>query len=175
MKESSKLCIIIICLIVLFLVSCDIHKEEQDTKTTTASTESAEPTKRAASQDKNETDNNEEELVVGSLGEFKLTAYCSCQRCCNEWALNRPVDKDGNEIVYGSTGETLIEGVSIAVDPNVILYGSEVIIDGQTYIAHDTGGAIKGNRIDLYYSSHQDAINHGVKYAEVFLIQEVEK
>lgn len=166
MRERFKVCIIIICLIVLFLVSCDIHKEEQDTKTTTTPTE---PTKTATNQNEDEID-DEEVLVIDSLGEFKLTAYCPCQRCCNEWALNRPIDKDGNEIVYGSTGETLIEGVSIAVDPSVIPYGSEVIIDGQTYIAHDTGGAIKKNRIDVYMSDHNRALDFGVKYAEVYMI-----
>ena len=78
-----------------------------------------------------------------SMGEFKVTAYCSCEKCCGEWAMNRP---DG--IVYGSSGEELIPGYSIAVDPKVIPYGTEVIIGGNRYIAHDTGGAIKGNRID---------------------------
>ena len=109
---------------------------------------------------------------VVSLGEFKITAYCSCYSCCSQWALNRPVDKNGNEIVYGSVGEKLIAGKSIAIDPNVIPYGSEIIINGNTYIAQDTGGAIKGNRIDVYCDNHQEALEFGVKYAEVFLIND---
>lgn len=106
-----------------------------------------------------------------SLGVFKLTAYCPCKICCNEFAYNRPVDKNGNEIVYGSIGERLQEGYSIAVDPSVIPYRTEVIINGKVYKAQDCGGAIKGNRIDVYFSSHEDALNHGVKYAEVFLAE----
>lgn len=113
---------------------------------------------------------NEEEPKVVSLGEFKLTAYCSCEKCCDGWANNRPVDEYGNEIVYGSIGEKLVEGVSIAVDPNVIPYGSEVVISGSTYIAHDTGGAIDGNRIDVYHNDHQNAIEFGVQYCEVFIV-----
>ena len=105
-----------------------------------------------------------------SLGEFKLTAYCSCEKCCGECALNRPKDENGKDIVYGSTGTALVAGTSIAVDPSVIPYGSQVEINGHTYTAHDTGGAIKGNRIDVYFDNHQDALNFGVQRAEVFLI-----
>ena len=99
-----------------------------------------------------------------SLGEFKITAYCSCEICCGEWANNRP-----NGVVYGAIGEELKEGYSIAVDPNVIPYRTEVIINGKTYKAQDCGGAIKGNRIDLYMEDHQRALEHGVQYAEIFL------
>lgn len=102
-----------------------------------------------------------------SLGEFKLTAYCSCSLCCGIWANNRP-----NGIVYGAIGEELKEGYSIAVDPTVIAYGTEVIINGHTYKAQDCGGAIKGNRIDVYMSDHDKALEFGVQYAEVFTIPE---
>lgn len=114
--------------------------------------------------------NNEEDSGIISLGEFKLTAYCSCERCCGVYALNRPLDENGNEIVTGSIGERLVAGVSIAVDPKVIPYGSKVIINGNTYIAQDTGGSIKGNRIDVYHNDHQEALNFGVRYAEVFIV-----
>lgn len=99
-----------------------------------------------------------------SLGNFKLTAYCSCSLCCGEWANNRP-----NGIVYGAIGEELKEGYSIAVDPTVIPYRTEVIINGHTYKAQDCGGAIKGNRIDVYFKDHNDALEFGVRYAEVFV------
>lgn len=113
------------------------------------------------------TEPEEHELI--SLGTFKLTAYCSCQRCCGSYALNRPVDESGNEIVYGSIGVRLVAGVSIAVDPRVIPYGTQVEIDGHTYTAHDTGGNIKGNRIDVYFDDHQEAWDFGTQYAEVFV------
>lgn len=99
-----------------------------------------------------------------SLGKFKLTAYCSCPICCGEWAYNRP-----NGIVYGAIGEELTEGYSIAVDPRVIPYRTEVIINGKTYKAQDCGGAIKGNRIDVYFANHSEALKFGVQYAEVFI------
>lgn len=104
-----------------------------------------------------------------SLGKFKLTAYCPCSECCGKWANNRPVDDNGNVIVYGSIGEILVAGVSIAVDPDVIQYGTEVVINGHTYKAQDCGNGIEGNDIDIYMLDHDDALEFGVQYAEVFL------
>ena len=91
------------------------------------------------------------------LGEFRLTAYCNCSICCGAYAgMNKT-----------ASGTTPTEGRTIAVDPDVIPYGSEVYINGQTYIAEDCGGAIKGNRIDVYFNTHQAAWNFGSVYAEV--------
>ena len=67
-----------------------------------------------------------------------------------------------------ATGTKAISGRTIAVDPNVIPYGTEIVIDGHTYIAEDCGGAIKGNRIDVYFDTHSEALQHGVKQVEVF-------
>lgn len=105
-----------------------------------------------------------------SLGTYKLTAYCSCQKCCGKYALNRPTDEYGNPIVYTASGAIAQVGVTIAVDPRIIPYGSSVKINGHIYIAQDTGGAIKGNRIDVYFSNHQEALKFGVQYAEVFIL-----
>ena len=103
------------------------------------------------------------------MGEFTLTAYCSCSKCCGKWASDRPVDDNGNEIVIGSTGEVLKSNYSIAVDPDIIPYGSMVIINGKEYKAQDTGGAITGSRIDVYFSSHEEALEFGRQAADVYL------
>ena len=97
-----------------------------------------------------------------SLGEFTLTAYCPCSKCCGKWA---------NGIT--STGATAKEGVTIAVDPKKIPYGSKVKINGHTYIAQDCGGAIKNNKIDIYFDSHYEALKFGRQKAEVFVLKEV--
>lgn len=104
-----------------------------------------------------------------SLGYFILTAYCSCPECCGEYAYSRPLDEYGNPIVYTASGAVASAGTTIAVDPSVIPYGTSVIIDGHTYIAQDTGGAIVGNRIDVYFDNHEDAWNFGYQEAEVFV------
>lgn len=113
----------------------------------------------------------EPELI--SLGEFKLTAYCSCSKCCGKWAKNRPVDEYGNEIVIGASGEVLTAGYSVAVDPEIIPYGTELIINGQTYKAQDCGGAIKDKKVDVYFSDHEDALEFGVQYAEIFIKEDI--
>ena len=117
-----------------------------------------------------EPEKQEPELI--SLGRFKLTAYCGCRKCCGKYADNRPVDENGEVIVTGSIGVRLYAGVSIAVDPRVISYHTHVLINGHTYTAHDTGGSIKGNRIDVYFDDHDEAWDFGTQYAEVFVYAE---
>ena len=103
------------------------------------------------------------ELTIGEpLGEFKLTAYCPCAKCCGK--------TDG----ITSTGTLAAEGRTIAVDPHVIPYGSSVTIyfaDGtsHTYTAEDCGGAIKENRIDVFFDDHQAAREFGVQTAYVYM------
>lgn len=90
------------------------------------------------------------------LGTFKLTAYCACPQCCGAFA-------DG--ITF--TGTKATAGRTVAVDPSVIPLGSEVYINGQEYVAEDIGGAIKGNRIDIFFPTHAAALEFGVQYSEV--------
>lgn len=97
-----------------------------------------------------------EEPQLTDLGEFKLTAYCDCEKCCGEWA-------DG--ITY--TGTQATAGRTVAVDPDVIPLGSTVYINGAEYIAEDIGGAIQGKRIDVLFPTHQEALQFGVQYASV--------
>ncbi len=99
-------------------------------------------------------------LETENLGKFKLTAYCTCEKCCGKWA-------DG----ITATGAKATPGRTIAVDPKVIPLGSKVFINGFEYTAEDTGGAIKGNRIDILFPTHQEALNFGVQYTEVAIIK----
>lgn len=91
-----------------------------------------------------------------NLGEFKLTAYCPCNKCSGQWGTQT------------STGATATQGRTIAVDPNAIPYGTVVVINGQEYVAEDTGSAIKEKRIDIYFDSHEAALEFGVQYVEVY-------
>ena len=60
---------------------------------------------------------------------------------------------------------------SIAVDPRVIPLGTKLYVEGYGYaIAEDTGGAIKGDRVDLFFNSGSEAINWGVKWVNVYVI-----
>lgn len=111
---------------------------------------------------------------IVSLGEYKLTAYCGCSKCCGKWGENRPFDENGKPIVYTANQTIAKEGVTIAADISVLPYGTEVIIDGHRYIVQDRGGSITGNKIDIYFESHQAALEFGVQYKEVFIEREVE-
>lgn len=94
------------------------------------------------------------------LGTFRITHYCPCSICCGPWA---------NGIT--STGVTATTNHTIAVDPTQIPYGSQVVINGQVYVAEDCGGAIKTNCIDIYVASHEEGNAKGVYYTDVYLIQ----
>ncbi len=52
-----------------------------------------------------------------------------------------------------STGAIAEEGKTVAVDPDVIPYGSIIRINENEYIAQDCGAAIKGNKIDIFVES----------------------
>lgn len=61
---------------------------------------------------------------------------------------------------------------SVAVDPRVIPLGTKLYVEGYGYaIAEDTGGAIKGNRIDLYFNSNSEANSWGVKWVDVYVAE----
>ena len=52
-------------------------------------------------------------------------------------------------------------------DKHLIHLGTKVKIGNIIYTAEDTGSAIKGKRIDVYYASHRKATAHGVKYQKI--------
>lgn len=94
---------------------------------------------------------------------FKVTHYCGCSKCCGIYS-------DGSEsVAYGASGKRLEAFVSVAIDPSVIPLGTVMHdAEGHLYRAEDTGGAIKGNRIDLFVGNHQEAINIGIREMELF-------
>lgn len=94
---------------------------------------------------------------------FTVTHYCGCSKCCGAYS-------DGSEsVAYGASGKRLEALVSVAVDPSVIPLGTVLHdAEGRLYRAEDTGGAINGNRIDLFVGDHQEAINMGVREMELY-------
>lgn len=98
-------------------------------------------------------------FYLKSLGVFKITFYCPCEKCCGK--------TDG----ITSTGVKAKANHTVAVDPSVIPYGTILYIDGQEYVAEDCGGSIKEKRIDVFCNTHTDAIERGVMEREVFVKQ----
>lgn len=97
----------------------------------------------------------EPELV--SIGTYTATAYCPCRECCGK--------TDG----ITASGVKATAGRTIAADISKLPYGSEVYIDGQKYTVEDKGGAIKGNRIDIYFDTHAEATEYGKRQVELYI------
>ncbi|MCM2532035.1 LysM peptidoglycan-binding domain-containing protein [Neobacillus pocheonensis] len=98
-------------------------------------------------------DTGSKEIIV------KATAYtASCGGCSGITATGINIKANPNAKV-------------ISVDPSVIPLGSKVYVEGYgEAIAADTGGAIKGNRIDVFIPSQHDAINFGTKNLKVKIL-----
>ncbi len=89
---------------------------------------------------------NSKRMMVGA------TAYC-----------NDPITFTGTKPIVGKT---------IAVDPNVIPLGSKVYIPqfNRVFIAEDTGGKIKGNRIDIYMEDYDTCMEWGFKDITIYIL-----
>lgn len=101
----------------------------------------------------------ETEPAMEYLGRFKISHYC-CEK-------RRHICGTGTGLT--SSGLPVQPGM-IATDPRVIPTGSKVMINGVEYTACDTGGSIKGNRIDIAVDTHRHALELGVYEADVYLI-----
>ena len=100
-----------------------------------------------------------------------VTAYCSCEKCCGIWSKQHPSRINTDYEQYTSSGTIPAEGRTIAVDPKIIPMGSKVLLDGVMYTAEDTGGAIKGNHIDVYFENHKAALQYGKQIKEVTIYE----
>ena len=99
------------------------------------------------------------------------TAYCPCELCCGKWALNRP---DG--IVYTASGAIAEEGVTIAADWSVYSPGTILYIEGiGERTVQDRGGAISGQKIDVFFNNHEDALHFGRQEIRIKVISDTER
>jgi len=125
----------------------------------TAATKSVKPpTKQVLNKpltQKNEGDQNQWQVV-----RMRVTAYCPCRKCCGEYADG--ITASGHKI---QTGDAFV-----AADTSYP-FGTEMIVPGynndQPVKVLDRGGAIRGNRLDVFFHSHQQALKWGVKYLDV--------
>ena len=89
---------------------------------------------------------------------YKITAYCSCSKCCGK-ATGRT-----------ASGTQATAGRTVAA-PSRFAFGTKLNIGGQIYTVEDRGGAIKGNKIDIYVNSHSAALQWGVRYLPVSVVE----
>jgi 3D (Asp-Asp-Asp) domain-containing protein len=97
-----------------------------------------------------------------SMGQYTVMAYCPCEKCCGKWSDGRTANnyllKDGDLIIAA---------------PPEISFGTKLYIPGYGEgRVEDRGGSVKGKRLDVYFDTHQDALDWGVKEVEVYLVIE---
>lgn len=90
---------------------------------------------------------------------FKVTGYCSCSKCCGKFSSG-----------FTSSGTKATAGRTVAASSKYD-FGTELLINGLTYVVEDRGGAISDDRIDIYFDSHAEAIAWGVRYLPVTIME----
>lgn len=89
---------------------------------------------------------------------YKITAYCPCAKCCGK-ATGRT-----------AMGTKATAGRTIAASGK-FAFGTKLNINGHVYTVEDRGGAINGNKIDIFVNSHAEALAWGVRYLPVSVAQ----
>jgi 3D (Asp-Asp-Asp) domain-containing protein len=111
---------------------------------------------KAESKNKSDTEPPE----VWETVRMRVTAYCPCPKCCGEYSDG--VTACGHVIEPGDT--------FVAADKRYSFY-TEMLIPGYSNSKPvkvlDRGGAIKGNRLDVFFATHQEALQWGVQYLDV--------
>lgn len=88
---------------------------------------------------------------------YKITAYCPCAKCC------------GKTTGRTAAGTQATAGRTVAASSQ-FAFGTQLNIGGHIYTVEDRGGAIKGNKIDIFVNSHAEALQWGVKYMTVNVV-----
>lgn len=97
--------------------------------------------------------------VLVSLGEYRISAYCPCKKCC--------LKSDG----ITASGTQATAGRTAAM--NGVPFGTKIVIDGHEYTVEDRGGGLGSKIIDIYFDTHEEALNSGLwVMREVFQVVE---
>ena len=110
--------------------------------------------RKVASRSSTSVDRTNVTSASGTTKIFKVTAYCPCAICC------------GKTTGYTSSGAKARANHTVAASAQYA-FGTKLIINGAEYTVEDRGGAISGNRIDIFMNSHAEALAWGVKYLPV--------
>jgi 3D (Asp-Asp-Asp) domain-containing protein len=96
---------------------------------------------------------------------MEVTAYCPCPKCCG--ANAQGITASGRDVSYNNSR-------FVAADTSVLPFHTKLIIpgyhSGATVEVIDRGGAIKGNKLDLYFPTHEEALQWGRKWIDVTVI-----
>jgi len=91
---------------------------------------------------------------------MRVTAYCPCPKCCGKYS-------DG----ITASGRKIRPGDSFVAADKKYPFGTEMIVpgygSGEPVKVLDRGGVIRGNRLDVFFESHEDALKWGVRNLDV--------
>ena len=88
---------------------------------------------------------------------YKITAYCPCSKCC------------GKTTGRTASGTRATAGRTVAASSK-FAFGTKLNIGGHIYTVEDRGGAVTGNKIDIFVNSHAEALQWGVRYLPVSVV-----
>ena len=89
---------------------------------------------------------------------YKITAYCPCSKCC------------GKTNGMTASGTKATAGRTVAASSK-FAFGTKLNIGGHIYTVEDRGGAVKGNKIDIFVNTHAEALAWGVRYLTVSVVE----
>lgn len=125
-------------------------KKEENTEKKSSTKKKSKSTKKSTKKSSAKKSTKKESNKV-NLGTFKVYAYSS-----------------GGITASGARTKA---NHTVAVDPRVIPLGSKIMVNGKVYKAEDTGGAIKGKKLDIYMPSESACRNWGVRNCTVYLLK----
>lgn len=102
----------------------------------------------------------EEPEPTANYTEIKViaTAYCPCEKCCGK--------NDG----ITATGVRARANHTVAADPNILPYGTEILCGMGEFVVEDTGAALKGEpKVDFFFETHQEAVEFGVQEFSIWV------
>lgn len=133
------------------------QQEVQSVSTTTSENSSA-PEVESENFDETKQPSEEKWRVT----RMRVTAYCPCSKCCGEYS-------DG----VTACNHHIQNGDRFVAADKQFSFGTEMIIPGynnsRTVEVKDRGGAIQGERLDVYFDTHQQALEWGVQYLDVLI------
>lgn len=97
----------------------------------------------------------ESEDSLRLYGNCRITFYCSCSKCCGK--------SDG----ITASGAKVRANHTVAAS---LPFGTRLMIDGQEYVVEDRG--VSDMCVDIYVDSHEEALQRGLYYTDVYIIGE---
>ncbi len=106
-------------------------------------------------------------LKQNAIVKMRVTAYCPCEKCCSSYA-------DG----ITASGHKIEDGDTFVAADSRYKFGTEMFIPGYNHSNRvkvlDRGGAIKNNRLDVFFNTHQQALEWGVRYLDVEVLSTID-